>query len=153
MFSNQHAHGIKSSDVQPRMYMYTADTDKHPEIALTWRCRHEKQVQPKLTHAYCPLPAAVSHTVSVQYKQTPRGSADPMQAPGPIPCPTLLSQGATKAAEPSQVSPTTWGIIIIMSSLHWDPGAVSQSRRTRRDDHHLPPSRWQGYGLEPIIRG
>ena len=28
-------------------------------------------------------------SVSVRYKETPRGSADPMQAPGPNPCPAL----------------------------------------------------------------
>jgi hypothetical protein len=46
----------------------------------------------------------VSQSVSVRYKETPRGPANPMQAPGPNPCPALVTQGATNLP---QVSPTT----------------------------------------------
>jgi hypothetical protein len=42
-------------------------------------------------------------SVSVCYKETPKGPADPMQAPGPNPCPALVTRGATNLP---QVSPT-----------------------------------------------
>jgi hypothetical protein len=42
------------------------------------------------------LRPACSQSVSVRYKETPRGPANPMQAPGPNPCPALVTQGATK---------------------------------------------------------
>jgi hypothetical protein len=31
----------------------------------------------------------------VRYKETPRGPANPMFAPGPTPCPALVTQSAT----------------------------------------------------------
>ena len=43
-------------------------------------------------------------SVRICYKETPRGPANPMQAPGPNPCPALVTQGATNLP---QVSPTT----------------------------------------------
>ena len=45
-----------------------------------------------------------SQSVSVRYKETPRGPANPMLTPGPNPCPAFETQGATNLP---QVSPTT----------------------------------------------
>jgi hypothetical protein len=45
-----------------------------------------------------------SQSVSVRYKETPRGPANPMLTPGPNPCPAFETQGATHLP---QVSPTT----------------------------------------------
>jgi hypothetical protein len=59
----------------------------------------QKFVQP------APIPSyLVSQSVSVRYKETPRGPANPMLTPGPNPCPAFETQGATNLP---QVSPTT----------------------------------------------
>jgi hypothetical protein len=50
------------------------------------------------------LQQQVSQSVSVRYKETLRGPADPVQAQGFNPCPALVTQGATNLP---QVSPTT----------------------------------------------
>jgi hypothetical protein len=52
-------------------------------------------------------PTSLPHViegVSVRYKETPRGPADPRQAPGPDPCPALVTQGATNLLQVSQPS-------------------------------------------------
>ena len=70
-----------------------------------------------------------SVSVSVRYKETPRGPSDPMQAPGPNPCPALVTQGATNLP---QVSPTTCSTQAELASNMYKPVPVHTQERVIR---------------------
>jgi hypothetical protein len=57
----------------------------------------------------------VSQSVSVRYKETPRGPANPMLTPGPNPCPPVLSVGSTKSSDLEIV----FGMLHVMCMSNW----------------------------------